>query len=142
MLLVYFSRRSAVCDDLRPPAACAHPSLPTPILLQGPALFGVVGRVSGTAENYAYSKANKEKAVEWTEEALYEYLLNPKKYIPGALPGSAAAGGGGRGGCGVMPVAADAAGGDDGPRRRAGTGGRAPARACLRLSQRVRFRAR
>lgn len=34
----------------------------------------------------SYSKANKEKAVVWTEETLYEYLLNPKKYIPGQCP--------------------------------------------------------
>ena len=33
----------------------------------------------------SYSKANKEKAVMWSEETLYEYLLNPKKYIPGQL---------------------------------------------------------
>lgn len=31
----------------------------------------------------SYSKANVEKCVKWSEETLYEYLLNPKKYIPG-----------------------------------------------------------
>ena len=31
----------------------------------------------------SYSKANKEMAVKWGEDTLYEYLLNPKKYIPG-----------------------------------------------------------
>jgi cytochrome c len=35
------------------------------------------------AAGYVYSKANKEKAVAWGEDTLYEYLLNPKKYIPG-----------------------------------------------------------
>ncbi|CAH8337071.1 unnamed protein product [Eruca vesicaria subsp. sativa] len=29
------------------------------------------------------SAANKNKAVEWEEKTLYDYLLNPKKYIPG-----------------------------------------------------------
>jgi cytochrome c len=39
--------------------------------------------VSGTTAGFAYSKANKEKEVHWGEDTLYEYLLNPKKYIPG-----------------------------------------------------------
>merc|ERR1711871_160365 len=50
---------------------------------QGPNLGGLFGRQSGTQEGYAYSKANKEKAVIWGEETLYDYLLAPKKYIPG-----------------------------------------------------------
>ena len=29
------------------------------------------------------SKANKDKGVLWEESTLYDYLLNPKKYIPG-----------------------------------------------------------
>lgn len=52
--------------------------------LQGPNLGGLFGRVSGTAAGFAYSKANKEAAVVWGEDTLYEYLLNPKKYMPGA----------------------------------------------------------
>jgi cytochrome c len=48
-------------------------------LLQGPNLGGLFGRQSGTAAGFAYSKANKEKAVIWQEETLYDYLLNPKK---------------------------------------------------------------
>lgn len=36
-------------------------------------------------DGFSYSKANKEKAVHWEEETLYDYLLAPKKYIPGAL---------------------------------------------------------
>ncbi|KAG2453559.1 hypothetical protein CHLRE_12g522600v5 [Chlamydomonas reinhardtii] len=50
---------------------------------QGPNLGGLFGRVSGTAAGFAYSKANKEAAVTWGESTLYEYLLNPKKYMPG-----------------------------------------------------------
>jgi cytochrome c2 len=46
---------------------------------QGPNLGGIFGRVSGTTEGFAYSKANKEKAVTWDEAQLYDYLLNPKK---------------------------------------------------------------
>lgn len=50
---------------------------------QGPNLGGLFGRTSGQAAGFAYSKANKEKAVVWSENTLYDYLLNPKKYIPG-----------------------------------------------------------
>ena len=50
---------------------------------QGPNLGGLFGRQSGQAEGYAYSKANIEKGVIWSEETLYDYLLAPKKYIPG-----------------------------------------------------------
>ncbi|OAE25898.1 hypothetical protein AXG93_2145s1980 [Marchantia polymorpha subsp. ruderalis] len=50
---------------------------------QGPNLSGLLGRTSGTTAGYSYSAANKNKAVVWGDETLYEYLLNPKKYIPG-----------------------------------------------------------
>jgi hypothetical protein len=43
---------------------------------------------SGQVEGFSYSKANKEKAVHWEETTLYDYLLNPKKYIPGRLSSS------------------------------------------------------
>eukprot|EP01024_Parvocaulis_polyphysoides_P068582 TRINITY_DN83680_c0_g1_i1.p1 TRINITY_DN83680_c0_g1~~TRINITY_DN83680_c0_g1_i1.p1 ORF type:complete len:117 (+),score=15.86 TRINITY_DN83680_c0_g1_i1:467-817(+) len=49
----------------------------------GPNLGGLFGRQSGTTVGFAFSRANKDKAVTWGEETLYEYLLNPKKYIPG-----------------------------------------------------------
>lgn len=50
---------------------------------QGPNLGGLFGRQSGTMDGFSYSKANKEKAVHWEEATLYDYLLAPKKYIPG-----------------------------------------------------------
>ncbi|XP_028075911.1 cytochrome c-like [Camellia sinensis] len=50
---------------------------------QGPNLHGLFGRQSGTAPGYSYSNANKNMAVIWSENTLYDYLLNPKKYIPG-----------------------------------------------------------
>ena len=49
----------------------------------GPNLNGIVGRKSGQAAGFAYSDANKNKGVIWTDDALFEYLENPKKYIPG-----------------------------------------------------------
>ncbi|CAI0378395.1 unnamed protein product [Linum tenue] len=49
----------------------------------GPNLNGLFGRQSGTTAGYSYSAANKNMAVNWGENTLYDYLLNPKKYIPG-----------------------------------------------------------
>ena len=49
----------------------------------GPNLFGIVGRTAGTVPGFAYSKANSESGVTWTQEVLDEYLCNPKKYMPG-----------------------------------------------------------
>ncbi|EAU83294.1 cytochrome c [Coprinopsis cinerea okayama7 len=49
----------------------------------GPNLFGIFGRKSGTGEGYSYTAANINKGVTWTEETMWEYLENPKKYIPG-----------------------------------------------------------
>ncbi|XP_075501889.1 cytochrome c isoform X1 [Primulina tabacum] len=49
----------------------------------GPNLNGLFGRQSGTTPGYSYSAANKNMAVNWGENTLYDYLLNPKKYIPG-----------------------------------------------------------
>ena len=67
---------------MRQSAFLTHPGLPvsTP---QGPNLGGIFGRQSGQAEGFSYSKANKESGITWNENTLYEYLLNPKKYIPG-----------------------------------------------------------
>ncbi|GMH34311.1 hypothetical protein BSKO_02145 [Bryopsis sp. KO-2023] len=50
---------------------------------QGPNLGGLFGRQSGTCEGFSFSKANKDKAVMWDDQTLFDYLLNPKKYIPG-----------------------------------------------------------
>jgi len=49
----------------------------------GPNLYGLWGRQTGQAEGYSYSTANVEKGINWNEETLFEYLENPKKYIPG-----------------------------------------------------------
>ncbi|KAN0035202.1 hypothetical protein ACTA71_004463 [Dictyostelium dimigraforme] len=64
---------------------------------QGPNLYGLFGRKSGTVAGYAYSDANKNADVPmdinifkyltklgimWGEQTLFDYLENPKKYIP------------------------------------------------------------
>lgn len=56
--------------------------------LQGPPLFGVVGRKVGSAKGFGYSdalkKANADGKV-WTEEALDTYLADPDKAMPGGF---------------------------------------------------------
>ncbi|CAH8866817.1 unnamed protein product [Trichobilharzia szidati] len=49
----------------------------------GPNLHGVFGRKTGQAAGYDYTPANKSKGITWSEQTLFEYLENPKKYIPG-----------------------------------------------------------
>lgn len=42
-------------------------------------MWGLIGRKSGTVEGFAYTAANKNSGITWTEENLFDYLLNPKK---------------------------------------------------------------
>jgi cytochrome c len=49
----------------------------------GPNLHGLIGRATGQAAGFSYTDANKSKGIKWTKETLFEYLENPKKYIPG-----------------------------------------------------------
>ncbi len=56
----------------------------------GPSLHNIVGRPSGTVEGYSYSDANKNSGVTWTTDVLFEYLEDPKGFMPGtkmAFPG-------------------------------------------------------
>mmetsp|Transcript_34382 Transcript_34382/g.70910 ORF Transcript_34382/g.70910 Transcript_34382/m.70910 type:complete len:105 (-) Transcript_34382:60-374(-) len=50
---------------------------------QGPNLNGLIGRKTGQAADFSYSLANVNKGITWNEDTLFEYLLNPKKFIPG-----------------------------------------------------------
>merc|ERR1712125_257952 len=50
---------------------------------QGPPLWGLMGRTSGTVDGFGYSEANKNAAIVWSGKHLFEYLINPKKYMPG-----------------------------------------------------------
>eukprot|EP01039_Chlorochromonas_danica_P001519 gene1519-1655_t len=50
---------------------------------QGPNLNGMFGRKTGQAAGFAYSPANINKGITWDETTLFDYLENPKKYIPG-----------------------------------------------------------
>ncbi|KAJ6584641.1 cytochrome c C1 [Mycena capillaripes] len=49
----------------------------------GPNLHGLFGRKSGQVDGFSYTAANVNKGVVWEAETLFEYLENPKKYIPG-----------------------------------------------------------
>lgn len=69
----------------------------------GPNLHGLFGRHTGSVEGFSYTDANKAKGIEWNQDTLvcslpypslcsientnsekqFEYLENPKKYIPG-----------------------------------------------------------
>merc|ERR1711860_416501 len=49
----------------------------------GPNLHGLFGRKTGQTVGYVYTDANKSKGITWGSETLFQYLENPKKYIPG-----------------------------------------------------------
>jgi cytochrome c len=49
----------------------------------GPSLHGVVGRKSGSIQNFQYSDAMKKSDLTWTDENLDKYLTNPKAFVPG-----------------------------------------------------------
>merc|ERR1711893_33469 len=49
----------------------------------GPNLNGLFGRKTGQAAGFSYTAANKNKGITWGKDTLWEYLENPKKYIPG-----------------------------------------------------------
>jgi len=49
----------------------------------GPNLHGLFGRKTGQVDGFSYTDANKQKGIEWNQDTLFEYLENPKKYIPG-----------------------------------------------------------
>lgn len=51
--------------------------------LQGPNLFGLIGRKAGTIEGFRYSDANKNSGIVWSNETLEPYLENPRDVIKG-----------------------------------------------------------
>ena len=56
----------------------------------GPSLHKVVGRKAGSVAGFSYSDANKNSGITWTPQVLFEYLKDPKGYVPGtkmAFPG-------------------------------------------------------
>ena len=56
----------------------------------GPSLYGIFGRTAGTVEGFRYSEANRDSGLIWTDEIMFEYLENPREFMPGttmAFPG-------------------------------------------------------
>ncbi len=49
----------------------------------GPSLHGIFGREAGTVDGFRYSEANSTSGITWTPEVMFEYLENPREYIPG-----------------------------------------------------------
>ncbi|VDD85596.1 unnamed protein product [Enterobius vermicularis] len=63
---------------------CAHCHVAeSPVNRLGPHLYGIVGRKAGSVDYYPYTAANKNKGVVWTRDTLFEYLKNPRSFIPG-----------------------------------------------------------
>jgi cytochrome c len=74
--MLYYEDCFDAIDGLTFSLSLAHLNL-------GPNLSGLFGRQTGQAAGYSYSTANINKGITWSEETLFEYLENPKKYIPG-----------------------------------------------------------
>ena len=53
--------------------------------LQGPNLWGLIGRKAGTIEGYRYSDANKNSGIVWSAETLDPYLADPREVIKGTI---------------------------------------------------------
>lgn len=51
--------------------------------LQGPNLWGLMGRKAGTIEGFRYSEANKNSGIVWSTETLDPYLADPRGVIRG-----------------------------------------------------------
>lgn len=51
----------------------------------GPNLYNIMSgnRGCGKDKNYGYSGPMKDAAITWTDKHMFEWLLNPKKYVPG-----------------------------------------------------------
>lgn len=53
----------------------------------GPNLNGLFGRMTGSAEGFSYSAANKNANIVWSEETLFDYLEAPQKKMKGMVGG-------------------------------------------------------
>ncbi|MDJ0614319.1 MAG: cytochrome c family protein [Rhizobiaceae bacterium] len=54
----------------------------------GPALTGIIGMTAGTVEGYKYGKdlvAAGAAGLVWTDDEVFEYLKDPKKYLRAKL---------------------------------------------------------
>lgn len=49
----------------------------------GPSLYGIIGREAGQVDGFKYSSANADSGITWSKDVLFEYLENPRGYMPG-----------------------------------------------------------
>lgn len=49
----------------------------------GPHLFNIINRPAGSVSDFKYSSSMADFEGTWTIEELNQYLINPKKYLPG-----------------------------------------------------------
>lgn len=49
----------------------------------GPSLYGIIGREAGQVEGFKYSDANANSGITWTKDVMFEYLEDPRGYLPG-----------------------------------------------------------
>jgi cytochrome c len=68
-----FLKSCGVCHSADPGAAPR----------QGPNLYGVIGRKSGSVPGYVYSPALAASGFAWTEDALDRWIENAKAVVPG-----------------------------------------------------------
>jgi cytochrome c len=50
---------------------------------KGPSLFAVVGRKASSIAGFSYSDAMQNSGITWTAEKLNDYIMHPKKTVPG-----------------------------------------------------------
>jgi len=43
----------------------------------------VFGRPAGKVDGYPFTDAVKTSGITWSEKHMFEFLVNPKKYVPG-----------------------------------------------------------
>lgn len=60
--------------------------------LEGPNLWGVIGRPVGAANGFSYSPALADADFSWTRESLEAYLQDPDAFLPGTRMMTAAIG--------------------------------------------------
>jgi cytochrome c2 len=53
--------------------------------MQGPNLWGLVGRKAGSVEGFRYSDANRNSGIVWTAETLDPYLTDPREVVKGTI---------------------------------------------------------
>lgn len=51
--------------------------------LTGPNLYGLFGSTAGEKQGYSYSDALQASDIIWTGDALEQWMIEPREYIPG-----------------------------------------------------------